>query len=171
MERALSFRPVTEADHAALLPILDDWWDERPKPKLERLWFRHWASTSLVAETGDGRLAAVLIGFVSPDHPDEAVVRLLAVAPWSRRHGIGRSLVEQFATIASARGARRLVAWVKPGDPAALGFLRKLGFAQAQMAGTRPQYGVAAVLDAGGRGEDLAPFERPVDQRSLPTSA
>jgi hypothetical protein len=56
------------------------------------------------------------------------------------------------------------VAWVKPGDPAAIGFLRAVGFAPAPTAETRPQYGVPAILDAAGKGEDLAPFERPLQR-------
>lgn len=159
MERTLTFRPLTEADHSALIEVFDDWWDERPKPRLERLWFRHWASTSEVAEVG-GRRAALLIGFVSPDVPDEAVIRLVAVAAWARRRGIGRALVERFAATAAARGATRLVANAQPGDPAAIGFLRALGFVAVASPETRSLYGVPALPDAGGRGEDLALFQR-----------
>ena len=155
----LTFRPLTEADHAALIEVFDDWWDERPKPRLERLWFRHWASTSEVAEAR-GRPAALLIGFLSPDVPDEAVIRLIAVAAWARRRGIGRALVERFAAMAAERGATRLVANAKPGDPAAIGFLRALDFVAVASTETRPLYGVPALPDAGGRGEDLALFER-----------
>jgi ribosomal protein S18 acetylase RimI-like enzyme len=160
VERTLTFRPVTETDHAALIEVFDDWWDERPKPRLERLWFRHWASTSEVAEAQGGRHAALLIGFVSPDVPDEAVIRLVAVAAWARRRGIGRALVERFAAAAAERGATRLVANAKPGDPAAIGFLRALGFVAVTSPETRPLYGVPALPDAGGRGEDLALFAR-----------
>jgi ribosomal protein S18 acetylase RimI-like enzyme len=160
VERALTFRRVTEADHAALIEVFDDWWDERPKPKLERLWFRHWASTSEIAAASEGRRAALLIGFVSPDVPAEAVIRLVAVAPWARRRGIGRALVERFAATAAERGASRLVANAKPGDPAAIGFLRALRFIAVTSPETRLLYGVPALPDAGGRGEDLALFER-----------
>lgn len=163
MERtlaAVAFRAVAEADHAPLIEVFDDWWDERPRPRLERLWFRHWASTSEIAEMGAGRRAALLIGFVSPDVPSEAVIRLVAVAAWARRRGIGRALVERFAATAAERGATRIVAWVNPGDPAATAFLRALGFASDTVPGSRLMYGVPAVPDAGGRGEDLAPFVR-----------
>ena len=171
VERALGFRPVTEADHAALLDVFDDWWDERPRPRLERLWFRHWASTSEIAELGGGRRAALLIGFVSPDVPSEAVVRLVAVAAWARRRGIGRALVERFAAAAAQRGATRVVAWTNPGDPAAIGFLRAIGFVPDAPSGARPMYGVPAVADAGGKGEDLAPFVRAIGQPEGASSA
>lgn len=166
VERALSgievvLRPLTETDHAALIDLFDDWWDERPKPRLERLWFRHWGSTSALAIDARGRPAGLLIGFVSPDHPDEAVVRLLAVPAWARRRGVGRTLVEHFAALATERGVVRIVAPAKPGDPAAIGFLRAIGFVALAPPGSRPSYGVPALLDAGGRGEDLAMFERP----------
>lgn len=166
MERALSsievnLRPLAEADHASLINVFDGWWDERPKPRLERLWFRHWGSTSVLATDLRGRPAGLLVGFVSPDHPDEAVVRLLAVAAWARRRGVGRALVERFAGLATDRGAARIVAAAKPGDPAAIGFLRAIGFVALAPPGSRPIYGVPALLDAGGRGEDLALFERP----------
>lgn len=165
VERALSgagvtIRPLAESDHAGLIAVFDDWWDERPRPRLERLWFRHWGSTSTLAEDDRGRPVGLLIGFVSPDHPDEGVVRLVAVAAWARRRGVGRALMARFSELAAARGAHRLVAHVKPGDPTAIAFLRGLGFAAVATPETRPLYGVPALRDAGGRGEDLALFVR-----------
>ena len=160
----IRLRTVSEDDQAAIIPVFQDWWDEPPYPKLERLWFRHWASTSAVAEDTAGRRAGLLIGFVSPDIPSEAVIRLLAVAGWARRRGIGRSLVERFALVAAERGADRIVVGVAPGDPGPLAFLRALGFVAVALPGTRSLYGVPAVADAGGRGEDLAFFERPMRQ-------
>lgn len=157
---AFTLRPLTEADHAALIDVFDGWWDERPRPKLERLWFRHWGSTSALAVDARGRPAGLVIGFVSPDHPDEAVVRLLAVPAWARRRGVGTALVEHFAGLAIARGAVRIVAGAKPGDPPAIAFLRAMGFMALVPPGSRPSYGVPALLDAAGRGEDLALFER-----------
>ena len=167
----IRLRRVTEDDHAAIIPVLQDWWDEPPYPKLERLWFRHWASTSALAEDAAGRRAGLLVGFVSPDIPSEAVIRLLAVGDWARRRGIGRALVEHFASVARARGAERIVLGIAPGDPRRLAFLRALGFVTLALPGARSLYGVPAVPDAGGRGEDLAFFERPIRQAPGATSS
>ena len=58
----VTFRPATEADHARWSRLLREWWDERP-PRLERLWFRHFAGTSVVGETADARPAALAVAF------------------------------------------------------------------------------------------------------------
>ena len=50
-----------------------------------------------------GRPIGFAIGYRSPDHPDEAVLHLVAVHPSHRRRGIGRALVDSF--LADVRGA------------------------------------------------------------------
>jgi ribosomal protein S18 acetylase RimI-like enzyme len=165
-DAAPSFRHPVEADHVALEPLLDDWFGgRRVRRFLPRLWFRHFASTSWVAEATDGRLVGFLVGFVSGDRPDEAVVLLAATSPNRRHRGIGRALVDRFEAEVALRGARRLVAWTWPDERPAVEFLQAIGFTSLEGPGTVRLYGVPAVPDFEGEGEDRAVFTREVAPR------
>lgn len=153
-------RPI-EADHAAIVALADEWWAGRRVARLlPRLWFRHFASTSWIAETGDGRLAGFLVGFVSPDHPDEACVHLAATNPNLRRRGIGRALFAAFAEDVARRGVARIGAAVRPEDRVAVLFLRAIGFDALEGPDGARIFGVPAVADYDGPGEDRAVFVR-----------
>lgn len=156
-DQGLTFRRPTEADHATVAAIVDEWWaGRRIRRLLPRLWFRHFGSTSWIAETPDGRLAGFLVGFVSPDHPAEALVHMAATNPNLRRRGVGRALVARFADDVAARGVARAGAAVGPDDRVAVEFLRAVGFVSVEGPGTERIYGVPAVPDYDGPGEDRA---------------
>jgi ribosomal protein S18 acetylase RimI-like enzyme len=151
----LTFRPATEADHARCSRLLREWWDERP-PRLDRLWFRHFAATTLIGETADGRPAALVAAFPSASLPGHGVLLAVAVAPSMRRQGIGRAAVE--ATVAALReaGVGAVEAAVWPGNRIGIRFLEGLGFAFVPESLATPLYGVPALADYDGDGEDRA---------------
>lgn len=154
---AVRFRRPCADDHARVLEAAPDWWaDRRVRPLVRRVWFRHFTSRSWLAETPEGRLAGVLIGFVSPDDPSVGVIGLLGVSPNHRRAGLGRELVRRFGVDVERLGVRRLEATVWPDDRIALTFLRALGFRPDDGPGTRPLYGTPAYADFEGPGEDVA---------------
>jgi ribosomal protein S18 acetylase RimI-like enzyme len=156
---AVGYRRPIEDDHRTIVGLVDEWaGGKRVHDALPRLWFRHFASSSLIAETADGRLAGFLIGFMSPERPGEAVIVCLAVAPNLRRRGVGRGLVERFAADASARGASRVVTAVWPGDPAAIAFHRGVGFDVEAGPGTQNRYGTPSYPDYDAEREDRAVF-------------
>jgi ribosomal protein S18 acetylase RimI-like enzyme len=149
-------RPI-EDDHAPIVAAVDEWaGGRRVHDALPRLWFRHFAATSLIAETADGRRAGFLVGFVSPEHPDEAVIVCLAVHPSLRRRGIGRGLVARFAADAIDRGARWIVTALWPGDGVTLAFHRAVGFEFEAGAGTQNRYGTPSYPDYESEREDRA---------------
>lgn len=153
----LWFRRPHEEDHARVLDAAPDWWaDRRVRPLVRRIWFRHFASRSWLVETPDGRLAGVLLGFVSPDDPSVAVIHLLGVSPNHRRAGLGGELVARFEAEVAPLGVRRLEAAVWPDDRIAVTFLRALGFRPDDGPGTQPLYGTPAYADFEGPGEDVA---------------
>jgi ribosomal protein S18 acetylase RimI-like enzyme len=159
----VTFRRPTAADHVALEPLLRDWYGGSPAAgAVSRLWFRHFTSSSWVAETGAGRIAGFIVGFVSPDQPEEAVVIGAAVHPSLRRHGVGRALFDRFDATVAGLGARRVVAPIPPDDRVAVEFLRAIGFSAREGSGTRRLWGVPSVPDHDGDGQDRAVFERPV---------
>ncbi len=160
----VSFRHPTEEDHRVLEPVLRDWCggSRTLAESAQRLWFRHFASTSWIAQSPDGRIAGFVVGFVSPDRPSEAVVVVAATNPNVRRKGIGRALFARFEETAAALGARRVIAAVPPDERVAVDFLRALGFVTEGGEPTRRLFGVDAVVDYEGHGRDRAVFVREI---------
>jgi ribosomal protein S18 acetylase RimI-like enzyme len=159
----LRLRRPTEEDHLPIVRLVDEWWGgRRMHHLLPRLWFQHFAGTSLVAETPDGTVAGFLVGFVSPDRPETGYLHLVATNPNLRGLGIGRMLVERFGDDLRARGVREVVSTTWPGDPVSIEFLRRLGFVVEQGPGTRPLYGTPAFADYDRDGDDRVVLRRPI---------
>jgi len=172
-ELALSFRRPTEADHATVVGLVDEWWARRGQHDLvPRLWFQHMTGTSWIVEADRGSLAGFLIGFVSPDHPDEAYVHLVATHPNVRRRRVATALYERFIEDVRARGVRRVRTVCWPGNRVAVAFHRAIGFRAVDGPGTRNIYGVPAFPDYDFDGEDRAVFEIELDpEPAAPRSA
>ena len=159
----VTFRRPTEADHLAIVRVVDEWWGGRRQHHLlQRLWLQHFGGTSWLAESGDGRPAGFLIGFVSPDAPLEAYVHLVAVSPNLRRRGLGRALYDRFFEDVRARGVRRVEAVTWPGDRGAIAFHLALGFTLDDGPGTRSLYGVPSYTDYDDDWDDKAVLNRDV---------
>jgi ribosomal protein S18 acetylase RimI-like enzyme len=142
----LFLRRPLPADYLAAIRMVDDdvWAGRGAHLLLPRLWFEHFAGTSLMASTIQGEPAGFLAGFASPDHPREGVIVLAGTSPTLRRRGVGRRLHEQFLDDMGERGIERVIESVWPGDPAAVAFLRALGFRALDGPGTARLYGTPA---------------------------
>ena len=163
---SIVLRRPTEDDQPRIAERVDHWFGgRRVWPLVGRTWFRHFASTSLLAEAAAGAPIGFVLGFVSPGRPDEAVLHLVAVEPNHRRQGLGRRLVDAFAADATAAGARtiRAVAW--PDDRPAVRFFRAIGFRAEEGPGSMNLYGVPAWPDHEFDGEDRAIFVREIAWR------
>jgi ribosomal protein S18 acetylase RimI-like enzyme len=157
-------RRPTEADQPAIVGAVDQWFgSRRPIPLLARAWFRHVAGTSWLVAGGDYATLGYVLGYHSPDHPEEAVVHLVAVDPNLRRRGIGRVLVAHFEDEARAAGARIARAVVPPDEPIAVAFFRGIGYRPEDGPGTQRLWGVSAWPDYDGPGEDRAVFLHGLD--------
>jgi GNAT superfamily N-acetyltransferase len=153
-------RPV-ETDHRVLVARIDDWWGGRQlRQSLPRLWFQHFTGTSWVAEDEAGHLVGFLVGFVSPDRPDEAYIHMVGTDPNHRRGGLGRRLYEQFFDDVRERGARRVIAITWPGNRVSVRFHGAMGFRPADGPGTQNLYGPPAYPDYDGAGDDRVVFSR-----------
>jgi GNAT superfamily N-acetyltransferase len=152
----LRFRRPVEEDHPALLRAVEDWLGRRARTSLPRLWLRHFGGTSWLAETDAGRPVGLLVGFHSPDQPDEAIAHLVAVGPNVRRRGIGSVLYARFEADARAADRHRVVALVWPGDPGCVAFHRAIGFEAEAGPATQHLYGTPSIADYDGDGEDRA---------------
>lgn len=164
-EPRVRLRRPRETDYPPIVASLDDWWDGKVlHGLLPRLWFRHFAGTSWIAEMDDGRaeprLVGFLVGFRSPAIPTLGVIQAVGVHPNHRRTGIGRTLVEAFMTEARAAGIEAVETLIWPGNRRALPFLAALGFEPDPDAGARPIHGVPAMEGYDFGTEDRARFRR-----------
>ena len=155
------FRRPTEADHAVIIRQVDEWWGgRRVHDILPRLWFQHFTGTSWVVEDDGGRLVGFLVGFISPDRPDEAYIHMVGTSPNHRMAGLGRALYERFFEDVRARGARRVGAVTWPGNRISVGFHKAMGFEPATGPGTQNLYGTPAYPDYDAEGDDRVVFSR-----------
>ena len=155
------FRRPTDADHPAVVGVVDEWWaGRRVRALLPRLWFGHFAGSSWIVESEDGRLLGFVVGFVSPDHPTEAYIHMVGTNPNHRKRGLGRALYERFFEDARAKGARRVSAVTWPGNQISVRFHAAMGFRPDDGPGTQRLYGTVAYPDYDGEGEDRVLFVR-----------
>jgi len=157
--RRVDIREATAADYPRFARLVREWWDEHP-PHLERLWFRHFGPTTVVAMTPEGRPAAVAVAFLSPGAPTRGVLQLAAVAPAVRRAGVGRAIVADAEKRLAAAGATSVEAVVWPGNRAGIRFLEALGYRPVEESNGTRLYGVPAIADFDGEGEDRAMLVR-----------
>lgn len=159
MSAELRFRRPVEADHRFLVERVDDWWGGRKLHQLlPRLWLQHFTGTSWVVEDARGAIVGFLVGFVSPDHPEQAYIHMVATSPNHRRTGLGRALYERFVADVSSRGVRRVTAITWPGNRVSVGFHRAMGFRPDEGPGTQRLYGTPAYPDYDADGDDRAVF-------------
>ena len=161
MSGEIRFRRPVEADHARLVGLIDDWWGGRKLHHLlPRLWLQHFTGTSWLAEDVKGVPIGFLVGFISPDHPDQAYVHMVATSPNQRGAGLGRALYERFFADVGTRGVRRVTAITWPGNRVSVGFHRAMGFVPYDGSGTQRLYGTPAFPDYDGEGDDRVVFNR-----------
>lgn len=157
----IRFRRPVEADHRFLVDRVDQWWGgRRIHQLLPRLWLRHFSGMSWIAEEASGTIVGFLVGFVSPDHPDQAYVHMVATDPNHRGAGLGRALYERFFDDVRARGVRRVTTITWPGNRVSVGFHRAMGFMPEDGPGTQRLYGTPAYPDYDAEGDDRVVFSR-----------
>ncbi len=161
MSDPFRFRRPVEADHAFLVGQVDEWWGGRRLHQLlPRLWLQHFTGTSWGVEDGQGSPIGFLVGFISPDHPDQAYIHMAATSPNHRGAGLGRALYEHFLADVKARGVRQATAVTWPGNRISVGFHRALGFVPDDGPGTQRLYGTPARPDYDAEGDDRVVFIR-----------
>ena len=160
MSGEVQLRRPTEADHRFLVNSVDDWWGGRKVHMLlPRLWLQHFTGTSWIAEDDD-RIVGFLVGFISPDRPDEAYIHMVGTSPNHRGAGLGRMLYERFFADVGERGARTVHAVTWPGNRTSVAFHRAMGFRPADGPGTQNLYGTPAYADYDADGDDRVAFSR-----------
>jgi ribosomal protein S18 acetylase RimI-like enzyme len=141
--------------------VIDEWFGgRRMADRAARSWFRHVGSTSWLGVDESGRPIGLLLGYQSQDHPDEAVLHLVAVDPNARRRGLGGALVSAFAIDLAERGSTQVVALAWPGDPPATAFFLATGFSADAGPGSQNLFGMPAYPDLEAPGDDRIVFRR-----------
>lgn len=141
--------------------VLVEWWGGRDlSGLLPRLFFQHFTGTSFVVER-EGELVGFLVGFMCPDHDDEAYVHFVGVDPDHRHSGIARALYKLFFALAAADGREVVRAITAPVNRGSIAFHVALGF--EVLPGDAEIGGVPVRLDYDGPGQHRVRLQRRLD--------
>ena len=153
----MNLRPLTPADHAPIIRVLDDWWGgRRMSDKLPKLFFTHFGNTSFIAEGKyDGEIAGFLVGFFSPTYPDEAYIHFIGVNPVHRKAGVGRMLYERFFDLMRANQRHIVRCVTSPINTTSIAFHTRMGFAIVEQADS-----LSYIADYDGPGEHRVLFTK-----------
>lgn len=162
----LTPRAPVEDDYPGIQDALTHWWGglggeagaRQRRLLVPRLFLQHFTGTSLVAHDADGSLAAFLIGFLSQDHPEEAYIHFVGVAPGLRGSGIGSSLYESFYALARAHGRTRVRCITGTANRGSIAYHTRMGFRIED--GDLDADGVPAMSDYDGLGIPRVRFVR-----------
>jgi ribosomal protein S18 acetylase RimI-like enzyme len=119
MLHTLQFRPATSYDYTSIAAL----WDEALLPSLDHA---EWetliaspAATVLLAEDESGLAGAAVASFDGW----RAYIYHVAVDPTSRRHGVGKALLQEAETMLIARGAREVIVMVPASNGAGIALM------------------------------------------------
>ena len=126
----LVVRRARADDWERVVAAMPAWWGGRDLTHLlPRIFFEHFRATSWVADEPGGELAGFLVGFLCPDHADEAYCHFIGVAPAHRRSGLARLLYGRLIAAARADGRTAVRAVTAVVNRDSIAFHRRLGFA------------------------------------------
>jgi len=141
--------------------VMVAWWDGRDlRPLLPKIFFEHFRSTSLVVEHED-ELIGFLVGFLCPDHDEEAYLHFVGVDPAWRRSGLASDLYRRFFALARANGRTVVRAVTGPVNTGSIVFHTSLGF--AVLPGDEEVDGLRVTVDHGPQGDHVVRFELRLD--------
>lgn len=151
-EGAPELRPIGRGDYEHVIGRLDEWWGrESMTLMLPRLFFDHFADTSIVAGEPGGPPVGFLCGFVSRTDPSVAYIHFVGVDPSRRGEQVGRRMYEWFFERAADLGCSSVNCVTSPTNTGSRAFHQAIGFTERQ------------VDDYDGRGDARMVFERPLD--------
>lgn len=121
-------REIRESDYDFIIGVLNEWWGGRNmSDMLPKLFFSHFQSTSLIAES-EGHTLGFLVGFLSQTKENEAYIHFVGVSPKHRRLSIGKALYDRFFELAK-QARRNVVGCVtSPVNRKSIAFHSSMGF-------------------------------------------
>jgi len=156
----MEIRDAQPEDYESLIAQVDEWWGgRRMRSMLPRLFFEHFADTSLVA-VDSGRVIGFLCGFLSQSKANESYIHFVGVDPMYRGRGIGRRLYERFLAVAERHGRDTIRCVTSPVNKASIAFHTRMGFEIER--GNGVVDGVQVDKDHDGPGEDRVLFAKKI---------
>ena len=126
LSQSFAFRRPRAADGAAMWRLVSDMGGlELNSAYFYVLFARDFADTGVVAETEAGDLAGFIVGHRPPERPAAVFVWQVGVAPWARRQGLGRRMLEALL-VDQPPATRWLEATVSPDNTASMRLFRGL---------------------------------------------
>ena len=123
---AVEFRKPRPEDGAAMWQLVKDMGGlELNSAYFYVLFATDFADTGVVAESEDGQLAGFVVGHRPPTRPEAVFVWQVGVAPWMRRQGLARRLLDELLARQPAE-VSWLEASVTPDNTASTGLFRAL---------------------------------------------
>lgn len=175
MNNGYAVRLLGEDDFMPIQNTLTTWWDDwgdsqaasQRRLLLPRLFFQHFADTSMVVNDPRGEVAAYLIGFMSQSRTEQAYIHFVGVHPDLHGQGFGARLYRRFFELCVSRGVTRVSCVTSPGNVKSIGFHRAMGF---EVAAGRPDPGGFDVQpDYDGEGLERVCFVRLLQPSAKPT--
>ena len=159
---SLTFRRPIPSDYERVVGVMPDWWGGRDlRAMLPKIFFEHFRTTSLVVEHED-ELIGFLVGFLCPDHDDEAYVHFAGVHPAWRRAGLASDLYRRFFSIVRAAGRPVVRAVTGPANLSSIAFHTAIGF--TMLPGEEEVDGWPVTVDRGPQGGYVVRFEQRLDE-------
>lgn len=160
----ITIRHASPDDWDRIMAVMVEWWGGRDlRAMLPKIFFEHFRSTSLIAEQ-DGELVGFLVGFLCPDHSDEAYIHFAGVHPAWRRAGLGADPYGRFFALAKADGRTVVRAVTAPVNKGSVAFHTGLGF--QLLPGDDEVDGLSVTVDRGPQGDHLVRFELRLDEEA-----
>jgi len=154
---SLTFRRPIPDDWQRVMAVMPEWWEGRDlRALLPRVFFEHFRGTSLLVEHED-QMIGFLVGFFCADHPDEAYVHFVGIAPAWRRVGLARDLYRRFCALALADGRNVVRAVTAPVNAGSVAFHTALGF--SLLPGDDEIDGIPVTTEHGPHGDHLVRFQ------------
>jgi len=152
----IKLRNIKASDFEPIVLVVNDWWGGRDvSGLLQMLFFKHFKSTSFVAEI-DGEMVGFLVGFLSQDLKDEAYIHFVGTHPEFRKQKVARTLYEKFFEIVKAEDRNIVRCLTSPVNKTSIAFHTKMGFT------IEPKDieidGIPTAKDYDGKGHDRALF-------------
>ena len=129
MSVEMRIRTLNPRDYDPIITRVDEWWGGREMVDgLPRLFFKNFSRTSLAAEDREGRIIGFVLGFMSPDRPDEAYIHYAAVDPAFHGRGLGQRMYKEFFKLALDEGRSVVRCLTSPVNKASIAFHQRIGF-------------------------------------------
>ena len=131
---------------------------ETERNSIYHIFTRYFKGTCFVAELSSKTIGGFILGFISPENPEESYIHLLCVDPKMRGRNIGQKLVNTFMESVASKGCKKVNLITKPINWNSISFYKKLGFLEEKNGETMNVLGTTVIKNYNGNGEHMVVF-------------